>query len=567
MSENDQESFSLANGDLNIDTQFPSHQSLLNVSIPNATLGTVRSAQISNFRFECLYITDDSIPSFFELIEGRNKSKSHIESTARTFINFVTQFDEILVISGQNLDLLESLWTGVDRSNPEIRLGEFFVLIEVNWYFNFSWDIQREMSCLAVSRTAFSALKKAANFRVKHKGIENIEKSKRVCDEQILRDCVECLASGSPWQVLLAAISSTLVTVYPFPPRKRSDFIPAVKALRFGHIEESRVSAFIRKFLLRKMWAPKKRLSNREMIAATKAGLTPNEAIKMGQPKHNDMLFKRVSECQKRITETQSHVDEHCARCLLSPEQDMSKLGHGYLDQRNEPEVSIHNTVLVASTKAADGSDFKSLDEADICVFGLTELSELGESDLFATMIEGMARPDSLIFHTIQFSPRDSRASDCDIKYNLPLPYRLPTQNERSRIASWVRELWGSPPELKDGSLRYSSEWKNSREFMFLLRIGHSEEEASLLLTHKPWPSNLNGRNTIEIIKVINKKNIYRHDYSTLRKKSRIAGDNIVRRFASWENGRDFLNGEYPYQAGLLNLLPGRRGEGINQTI
>ncbi|KAJ5274021.1 hypothetical protein N7478_009146 [Penicillium angulare] len=213
-----------------------SHQKILNTTISNTRLGSVRSAMISHFNFDCLYITSDLIPSLFELIGGKHQSKDRIESAARSFVNFFTQIDETLVMSGKSLELFESLWTGSSRSSLEAYPEELFVTMEASWYFNTSWDIKRKISCLAISRTAFDMLTKAANFLVKHRGVQNLENTERICHEDKIRLLVQCLASGPPWQVLLATISSTLLTLYPFPLRERHDFTPPLEAIGFGYI-------------------------------------------------------------------------------------------------------------------------------------------------------------------------------------------------------------------------------------------------------------------------------------------------------------------------------------------
>ncbi|KAJ5417461.1 uncharacterized protein N7487_001011 [Penicillium crustosum] len=281
------------------ESSLSTHEAMLNTPIPNTELGSLRSAFISNFRFVCLYITSDLVPSLLEMIGGKYETRANIESVARQLINFVTQFDEVLVMSGRDLELLEMLWTGVSHSSPEAYPEEFFVIMETSWYFSTSWDIKREISCLAISRTAFDILKKTANFRVKHKGIDKLERSERICHEKAIRDLVDCLTSASPWQVLLAAISCTLVTIYPFPLRKRHDFTPALEALGFGYIREARVQPFIQRILCRKMWAPKKHVTvtRREMNAALRSGMTAEEVFaskRDRRPRHTDMSFKHA---------------------------------------------------------------------------------------------------------------------------------------------------------------------------------------------------------------------------------------------------------------------------------
>ncbi|CAI7636422.1 unnamed protein product [Penicillium glandicola] len=536
------------------ESSLPTHEAMLNAPIPNTELGSLRSAFISNFRFVCLYITSDLVPSLLELIGGKSGTKANIESVARRLINFVTQFDEVLVMSGRDLDLLEMLWTGVSHSSTEASPEEFFVIMEASWYFSTSWDIKREISCLAISRTAFEVLKKIANFRVKHKGIDKLARSERICHEKAIRDLVDCLTSASSWQVLLAAVSCTLVTIYPFPLRKRHDFAPALEALGFGYIREARVQPFIQQILCRKMWVPKKRVTvtRREMRAALQSGMTAEEVFASKRdrnPRHTDMSFKRISECQKNIVKVEGHLHEHCARCILSLERHKSQFGHGFLDRRNPPVISAYKTVILVSLENNNPASFIAC--ADICVFGLGELDCARDNHSIASMIEEMTLPKSLIFHTIKSNPEHFQCYPDEIKCNLPLPYRSISVKERLRITDWVLELRGhvraSSQDMDMDIL--SSEWKQNQSFLFLLSIGHSEYEASLMLEHKPWG---NYQNTSDLARIIARQNgIKETPYfpsTQLRRTSKIAGDELVIHFGSWEEGTRYLWRQYPRQ-------------------
>lgn len=546
------------------ESSLSTHEAMLNAPIPNTELGSLRSSFISNFRFVCLYITSDLVPSLLEMIGGKYETRANIESVARRLINFVTQFDEVLVMSGRNLELLEMLWTGVSHSSPEVYPEEFFVIMETSWYFSTSWDIKREISCLAISRTAFDVLKKTANFRVKHKGIDKLERSERICHEKAIRDLVDCLTSASSWQVLLAAISCTLVTIYPFPLRKRHDFTPALEALGFGYIREARVQPFIQKILCRKMWAPKKHVtvSRQEMNAALRSGMTAEEVFaskRDRRPRHTDMSFKRISECQKHIVKAEGHLHEHCVRCILSLERHKSQFGHGYLDRRNLPVISAHQTVILVSLE--NNNPARSIVRADICVFGLGELDGIRDNHSIASMIEEMTLPESLIFHTIKSNPEHSQCYPDEIKCNLPLPYRSISDKEILRITDWVLELRGHARASRQDIL--FSEWEHNQSFMFLLSIGHSEDEASLMLQHKPWG---NYQTTSDLARLIARQHGTKQTpylpSAPLRRTSKIAGDELVIHFGSWEEGRRFLRRQYPRQIehiASVNIEDGRK--------
>lgn len=53
------------------------HQELLDIQIPNTTLGSLRSASKIDRRFTFLYLTDDLLPSFLQVIAGPRASKDN----------------------------------------------------------------------------------------------------------------------------------------------------------------------------------------------------------------------------------------------------------------------------------------------------------------------------------------------------------------------------------------------------------------------------------------------------------------------------------------------------------
>lgn len=316
------------------------------------------------------------------------------------------------------------------------------------------------------------------------------------------------------------------------------------------------------------MWAPRKRVpvSMRELRAAFQSGMTADDVVALKRdrnPRHTDMSFKRISECRNQIMKFEAHSQDHCVRCRLSLERRKSPLGHGYLDTRNQPVVSGYQTVILVSLRA-DGTHGHTghTGHPDICVFGLSELNELQDNQSFAAMIEEMTLPESLIFHTIQFTPDHVQDSEDTFEHNLALPYRSITNQERSQITDWVLELRGHPQASKQNTRNFRAEWRHSQDLMFLLSVGHSEKEAWLLLKHKPWANFRSWSNLPSILAESNGKKVPRYwDNPHWRRKSTIAGDELVVPFATWEEGRDFLCREYPREIDLIASITEKEKE------
>lgn len=277
------------------------------------------------------------------------------------------------------------------------------------------------------------------------------------------------------------------------------------------------------------------------------------------RPRHTDMSFKRISECQKHIVNAEGHLHEHCARCTLSLERHKSQFGHGFLDRRHIPVISAHKTVILVSLE--NDNPARSIVRADICVFGLGELDGIRDNHSIASMIEKMTLPESLIFHTIKSNPEHFQCYPDDIKRNLPLPYRSISDKERLRITDWVLELRGHVRASRQDILSF--EWEHNQSFMFLLSIGHSEDEASLMLQYKPWGNYKTMSDLARLIaRQYGKKQTPYLPSAPSRRTSKIAGDELVIDFGSWEEGTRFLWQKYPRQIEYIasvNIENGRK--------
>ncbi|KAE8339452.1 hypothetical protein BDV24DRAFT_135985 [Aspergillus arachidicola] len=515
------------------------HQAMLNFQIPNSVLGSVRSAALSEFRFDCLYLTKELIPSFLEVIGGRWDNPQTIEKAARHIINFVIQFDEVLVMSGADLEFLERLWTNATRSDPEAQREEFYVVMECGWFFTPSWEITRQLSCFAISKAAFNSLRTHAKFSVRRRGIENLSKVERRCSKKVLQECVECLRAGSPWQVLLAAISCTLVTVYPLPARRRDDFTPPVDVLGLGYPRDDRVTPFIRKYLKRVLWKPRRKIvvSNKEMQAALRQGYTADEVFAMRRdesPRHGNMSWKRNSKQLTHIIEEECHTHDTCERCRRSLGTNLSPFGHGYLDTRNQPVLSAYGTVLVVSV-----CDISMSYKPEACVFALKSMGDLKDNMALSLMVEDLMQ-SKLVYHTTKCGVSDIKSNE-GVKYNLPLPYRQIAQEDETLLMNWIREL-----RDEDHSSPQPSQEKvnNIQKVIYYLSLGHLEHEAQALVQQNYRFSTFN-----DMVSQVRQEN-WKHNYDQIspHRKVKLCGNDLTPRFTTWDDGKAFLRQHYPKQ-------------------
>lgn len=80
--------------------------------IPNTKLGTLRSASVVHSRTVGLYLNEQSARSLMELAGAANQNQSTARSEARSLINFVTQWNDSIVLTAGDLAGLEEMWTG-----------------------------------------------------------------------------------------------------------------------------------------------------------------------------------------------------------------------------------------------------------------------------------------------------------------------------------------------------------------------------------------------------------------------------------------------------------------------
>ena len=228
-----------------------------------------------------------------------------------------------------------------------------------------SWQIIKEITSLAISKSAFEILITYAKFQKRHRQAESLSDITRPCQMFVLRECVECLKSGSPWQVLLCAITSLLMSFYPMPERRRTDFSPPVDCLGFGYRKFSIVKPAIEKFLELGQGKPRKR---------RRLALNMNEAVPpraLSDQSIVDLSFRRVFERRVRIGEG-VHDPGRCDRCRQGVQSDF------YTRCLSMPKPAVVSTYGAILVESPDSQDSKTVTRHDLCLF-LVEDADLLE--------------------------------------------------------------------------------------------------------------------------------------------------------------------------------------------
>lgn len=225
-----------------------SHFDFLKLEDIDYCRGSLRSALLSDWRFVSLHLTESHVPDI--LLSGGQAGAD----TAQQIVKFIARFDNVLVLSGADLNELETKWTGKatrpnETEDPDEANGEYYVMMEATCYFDSNWFIVRELSLLAVSKRAFQHLVNLYRDLLRGPEVATLPERGRICPSRVLSNCIKCLRSGSPQQVLFSAISCTLLAIYSVPEGNRAGPMHPVRVLGFGYLHDSRVKPFIEKFL------------------------------------------------------------------------------------------------------------------------------------------------------------------------------------------------------------------------------------------------------------------------------------------------------------------------------
>jgi hypothetical protein len=281
-------------------------------------------------------------------------------------------------------------------------------------------------------------------------------------------------SSTSSWQVLLCAIASLLMSLYPVPQRKWADFTPSVDSLGSGHRSFSLVKPTIEKFLELGRGNPTKRrlaaIKNEAVLPRTLSGHT-------SQPSSDqnivDLSFRRVYERRVRTGEG-VHDLKTCDRCRQGSQNDFYTR---CLVMLKPAVVSTHGAILVESP---DSQDSKTVTRHDLCLFLVEDAHLLERTEALPLVVEDVLQSD-MLYHTITHPPftrptfKNSSSWEAII-WNLPLPYRQPTEEQRVNIMNWCHELLSQPITKADGREDETDIWTHIQMLLYFLRLGYSHK-------------------------------------------------------------------------------------------
>jgi hypothetical protein len=403
-------------------------------TLPITALGTIRPAITTRFQIVALRLTEDNVESWLTP-STQAKVKSPFNPCARKLINEITRWDEVLVVIGADLDYLEQTWTSDGRMTHD-PFGEgpgteYYSIFQYRSFISHSWEIIREMSYLAISPGALVVLRERAAFQKRHERMEAFSESLRHCPGAVFKDTVDCLRSGSSWQVLQLALKSTLFFLSPEPAGKRADSAPPVEFLGYAYTRW----VFVRSFIDEIMRTSRNSVYLRSPgpghggAKRRKTGTTGRGEVSSHQ------TFWRSSERLTQPTPT-AHVVSECKRCKRSGQDLFSPTG---ASSELVPSQTAYGAILVVALESESSPERQT--RYDVCLFIYDGSLQNWDDLSFVTVVEDLAQ-NSFVHHTIRHNPK-SKNERSDILWNLPLPYRNNVGKRSSAIYEWVGELGG----------------------------------------------------------------------------------------------------------------------------
>lgn len=413
----------------------------------------------------------------------------------------------MLLLTTADLNELEQTWTGErpDDNTPDSTPENFYVLLEYACFISSSWEITKEISCLAISESAFEILMSYANFKRRHYQAERLPNNLRSCPRDVFRECVNCLRSGSPWQVLVSALSCTLVSLYPVPEPKRPEFTPPVDHLHFGPLSHRRVKPFIRKYLY--IGEAKLTRASRQAPRNSRGQSHETSGSRTNQSKTNrsiiDLSFRRVSE-KKVYNCDEAHDIDKCDRCRQSSENDLSQTSFCTIKPL---VVSTYGSILVESQEFRVENNFFQCPNTrhDLCLFVVEKSQHLEVEEALPLVIEDILQTN-MLYHTIRHRLDKDGEGIRAIGWHLPGLYRPPTKEQRADVMDWCQEILGVSAVKKSQPEGKICIYESTQILLYFLRLGYSDLDAKEEITKfcktfadrikamieedegKPWP-------------------------------------------------------------------------------
>lgn len=416
-------------------------QTLLPLSIQSRAVATLKLASHVSFRLDALYVTEDNINHLLQATSGIRKDTNGTKSkkTARDILNFFSGWDGILQLSGKDLDLLEEAWTGRARIKAEdetnMSTTAFYVCLEVRSFLDTSWRVAREITYLAISKSAFKMLVSSASWRNSMNNITSIPQTARLCSGRIVLESMDCFLNVSRNQALIAAVSCVRLSAYALP-QHGSD----CQALGFQANSDPKMSKIVQRFhhFMRK--GSRSAVPSNVFSNTSRETRTTTAVVIKNVPPIRKISFIRTSERVRKISKAQDHEKEFCTRCKKAEELK----GDCYrFPSSRDLILSPFRTLMVESLINLPGEDRQC-----ICIFATDGNMFENSLDTVPPQVVSNILETGFLYHTIQHPlPACYNETKQDVLWNLPFQYSRRNPNSLSESNVSYAVAWRKEPK------------------------------------------------------------------------------------------------------------------------
>ncbi|KAI1291043.1 hypothetical protein F5Y03DRAFT_377592 [Xylaria venustula] len=424
------------------------------IILPDLTNCVFRPISQIKYEFSCLSITEENIESLLILSEEPNEKLKKSIVAAKNLVSVFRTCKELLVTSLHTLDEIELMWTGQKQVSTSpfdlVSDVEIYMVLEYRCYVDVAWTLTRKLTCLAVTKPAFSALRGVASGnKAQGDGLNNLIHG---CPSVVLYNAIDCLLSDSSLQVFHAAMSNTTIAVSTSTKRNSSKGLekhsptPPIKTMSLVALDSPEIEPTVEKYrrhVKHKLSAAapiitsdprKKREINRKNKQRGRRELAYRlKTVNRGFARHSTNIPGEART---------SHHPSNCVRCERS-----YKTSFGANWQPLQIEPSTDNSILVLGTrKDVTGQIQQKIPE--ICLFLIDNGPRQCDGvKTIADVINGHLKQGNSYHTILQTDEDDSQISPQYVSkmilYNLPCQYRPYTEPERWALAELGKQLVG----------------------------------------------------------------------------------------------------------------------------
>ncbi|KAI1779524.1 hypothetical protein F4818DRAFT_453585 [Hypoxylon cercidicola] len=429
--------------------------------LPSTELGSFQSVSRVNYSFNGLNITEENVESLLIISQGPDDKLSMSTTHAQQLDTKLRSCGELIVTTQHALDEIEFMWTGERRkTNYTFSAAsdvEVYVILEYRCFLNTSWEITKELTCLAVSTAAFAVLQKCASTKsYRTKKLPNLSNA---CPSTSLYEVIDCLLLDSGLQSLNASISSTLLSIHPNLIKRYNEETPSL-IFEFCGLQHSQIGEMVEELSKCVRNRTSKRLqliSLSQYLRTGGKGRKGYEAfirrkkaeIDTWSSKYRSRTanrsFARRSVRSANAAELNGH-DFSCSRCSKSRGAILwSKFGktNTHFGANWEPmhtPRSAYNTMLVKAVRVDTEGNIRQ-ERNQFCLFILGKGPEIKEGDTVTDIIEEHLNSGKVYHSLLHGPPSDKAISGRTALWNLSFPYRISSMRTDSDLKAWIAEL------------------------------------------------------------------------------------------------------------------------------